>query len=66
VILTGIALLVESERHAGLFQASRGIDPIYLVENPRGAIERYSGLGLMLLGAWYIRESKRPSDEDPE
>jgi hypothetical protein len=30
------------------------MDPIYLVESPRGAIERCSGLGLMFLGVGYI------------
>jgi hypothetical protein len=61
VILMGIALVVESEVRSG---SGRGMDPIFLAENPRAAIERYLGLALVFLGVWYIRQSIIDSDDD--
>jgi hypothetical protein len=51
----GIALVVEREVRAGSFRGGRGMDPIFRVENPRAAMERYLGLALIFLGVWYIR-----------
>jgi hypothetical protein len=64
VILTGVALLVKPEVRAGSFRGGRGMAPIFLVENPRAAIERYLGLAVVFLGVWYIRQSKIDSEDD--
>jgi len=65
IILIGVVLLIDSEIHRGQTYASRGIDPFFLIENPKRAVERYTGLALIFVGAWQFRTLlKNPNDED--
>ena len=65
IIVMGLVLLIDSEIHSDSTRATRGIDPFFLIANPKRAVERYAGLALIFAGAWQIRMlRKNPEDGD--
>ena len=66
IILIGIVLLIDADIHRGQTYASRGIDPFFLVQNPKRAIEKYAGLALIFVGAWQIRMLRKNRGEEDE
>jgi hypothetical protein len=64
IILIEIVLLIDSEIHRVKTYTSRGIDPFFLIENPKRALERYAGLGLIFVGARQIRMSGKSADDE--